>query len=117
MIDRRIEPGYAVEHLVFEVNPELIDRFIELDHQYWTLFLKEKPGFISKEVWVNQSRPGEVTTVICWNTLEEWKSIPEAELIETDKTFSQAFGQENFRLVKAVHADNALYKVREYRLY
>jgi len=116
MIDRKIENGYAVEYSVFEVSPKLIDQFIEMDHKYWTLFLKDKPGFISKEVWVNKTKPGEVSTIITWNTMEEWKSIPIEELTETDNTFTEAFGKENFKLVKEVHKENALYKVREYRL-
>ena len=116
MVDRKIENGYAVEYLVFEVNPELIDQFIEMDHKYWTLFLKDKPGFISKEVWVNKTKPGEVSMITYWNTMEEWKSIPVEELIETGKTFAEAFGEKYFKLVKEVHKENALYKVREYRL-
>jgi uncharacterized protein (TIGR03792 family) len=116
MIDKKIEPGYAVEYLVFEVNPALIDRFIEMDHHYWTLFLKEQPGFISKEIWVNKSKPGEVTAIIYWNTPEEWKSIPVEKLMETDKKFSEAFGEENSKIVKCLHNDNELCKVREYRV-
>jgi uncharacterized protein (TIGR03792 family) len=116
MIDKKIEKGCAIECLVFEVKPDLIGRFIEMDHEYWTLFLKDQPGFISKEIWVNKSKPGEVTAIICWNSLEEWKSIPAEELIETDKKFSEAFGKENSKIVKCLHSDNELYKVREYRV-
>lgn len=116
MIDRTIENGYAVEYLVFEVKPELVDRFVEVDHQYWTLFLKEQPGFISKEVWVNKSKPGEVSLIVYWNSLAEWKAIPAEKLMETEQKFTAAFGAGNSKIVKEVHHDNLLYKVREYRV-
>ena len=116
MIDRKIENGYAVEYLVFEVKPELVDQFLELDHEYWTLFLKDQPGFISKEVWVNKSKPGEVSMITYWNTMEEWKSIPVEKLIEINTELTETFGKENFKLVGEIHKENALYKVREYRL-
>ena len=116
MIDRKIENGYAVEYLVFEVNPRLINQFIEMDHQHWTLYLKDKAGFISKEVWISETNPGEVSMVTFWNSMEEWKSIPVEELIEMGTKFAEAFGEENFKLIKEVHNENTLYKVREYRL-
>lgn len=116
MIDQKIEKGYTVEYLVFEVKPELIDRFIDMDHEYWTLFLKEQPGFISKELWVNKSKPGEVIAVICWKSMEAWKSIPPEKLSETDKRFTELFGQENFRMIKVDYFADELYKVREYRV-
>lgn len=111
---QQTEHGHAVEYLVFDVNPELIDRFIEMDHQYWTLFLKDQAGFSSKHVWINKVRPGEVSLIIYWNTVEEWKSISEEKLVETERRFAAAFGEENYRLVREVHKGNALVKVREY---
>ncbi|HMQ51688.1 MAG TPA: TIGR03792 family protein [Anaerolineae bacterium] len=116
MIDQKLEKGYAVEYLIFDVKPDLIDKFIEMDHDHWTLFLKDQPGFVSKELWVNRSKPGEVTAVICWHTMEEWKAIPLEKLIETDRRFTELFGPENFQLVKADHLANERYKVREYRI-
>lgn len=116
MIDRKIENGNAVEYLVFEVKPELVDRFIELDHELWTLYLKDMPGFISKEIWVNKSNPGEVSSILYWNTKEEWKSIPIEDLIKRDKMFTEAFGENNFKMIKEIHKENDIYKVREYRL-
>ena len=117
MIDNRFEKGYAVEYLIFEVRSDLIDKFVELDHQYWTLFLKDQPGFISKEVWVGETNQGEISIIIYWRTLEDWQSIPVEALAETDKKFTAAFGEENFKMAKKVHyTENVAYKVREYSL-
>ena len=110
-----IKTRQAVEYLVFEVDPEQVEQFIALDHEIWTRHLQNDPGFISKQVWHNASRPGEVTLLIFWNSVEEWKSIPEEQLKERFRKFNSAFGAENYRLIDEYHQDNQWYKVMEYR--
>ena len=115
MIDRKIEDGDYLEYLIFEVSPALIDTFIDLDHRHWTLFLKDQPGFISKDVWVNRTKPGEVSTITCWRSKQDWEAVPVERVIEIGAKFQEALGAENFKLIKRVHEQNDLYKVREYR--
>ena len=105
----------AVEYLVFEVKPELKDRFIEAEHQIWTKILDSFPGLISKEIWINDLKPNEVTVVIYWNSFEEWKAIPEEVLKEVEQEFDDFFGEENYSFKEARHENNRWYKVSEYK--
>ncbi len=111
-----IKTNEAVEYLIFEVSPERREEFIELDYEYWTKYLENKPGFIRKEIWVSNEKPNEVHSIIYWNTLEEWKSIDVNELIEVDKKFSAKFGEGQFKITREIHAEHnmGLYKVGSY---
>ena len=69
-----------VEVLVFQVQPERVEEFLRIDHEVWTLGEAHLPGsekvpFRSKEVWLDDSRPGRVTIVFVWDSLEEWQEV------------------------------------------
>ncbi len=112
LTDRIYEKGQAVEYLVFNMKEELVDRFIELDRAIWTEELAKQAGFISKEVWINRKKGGEVTTILYWNSLAEWKAIDHHWLMEVDKRFTALMGEGSFTLT-AVHEGNDFYRVRE----
>ncbi|MSZ96828.1 MAG: TIGR03792 family protein, partial [Actinobacteria bacterium] len=66
-----------VEVLVFRMDPHLVDEFLRVDHEVWTLGEAHMEGlaaipFLSKEVWLDDSKPGEVTIVFVWDTQEAW---------------------------------------------
>ena len=69
-----------VEVLVFRMDPAVVDEFIRLDHEVWTLgeahmeSLTDIP-FLSKEVWLDNSKPGEVTIVFVWDTQDAWDVV------------------------------------------
>lgn len=105
----------AVEHLLFEVEPELVDKFVELDFEIWTKKLSQYDGFISKETWVSKEKPGEVSTIIYWSELALWKAIDHEELIKTDKEFTKLMGEGTFKIKRAFHDENQCYKVMEYK--
>ena len=51
-----------IEVLVFEISPEHVEEFLAIDHEVWTLGEAALPGFdqvafLSKEVWLDDSRP------------------------------------------------------------
>lgn len=112
---KRFEKPEPVEQLLFKVNPNMIEKFIETDHEIWTKALSKYPGFISKEVWVNDSVPGEVITIIYWSDMKLWKAIDHNELIETDMKFQEAMGEGNAILFDAMHVKNQYYRVSEYK--
>ncbi|MBM3638071.1 MAG: TIGR03792 family protein [Actinobacteria bacterium] len=97
-----------VEVLVFEVAPEDLEDFLALDHEIWTL--KEAFGqglphvpFISKEVWLNDSRPGQATLVFVWESMEAWDTVGQTEFQEAlQAEFDARFGRP-VRLVRAYH--------------
>ena len=80
----------VIEWLKVTVEKDEIDRYIQLDQAIWTPVLAACDGFHKKEVW--WSPDGEIVMVVWWNTREQWKSIPEATLDETDRTFTEALG-------------------------
>jgi uncharacterized protein (TIGR03792 family) len=64
-----------VEVLVFEVEPGHLDEFLRVDHEVWTLGEALLPDldripFLSKEVWLDDSRPGRITLVFVWESME-----------------------------------------------
>ena len=69
-----------VEVLVFRMDPTVVDEFIRVDHEVWTLGEALMEGltdipFLSKEVWLDSSKPGEVTIVFVWDTQEAWDIV------------------------------------------
>ena len=103
---------HAVEFLVFEMAPEHRETFLKVDHQFWTDTLSKQPGFVSKEVWIDDHKPGQVTFVTYWESYKHWKSIPHAELSATDQRFKKAFGHP-FKLVKELHKQHRWHRVKK----
>ena len=73
-----------VEVLVFRMDPAVVDEFIRVDHEVWTLREARMEGltdipFLSKEVWLDRSKPGEVTIVFVWDTREAWDIVGNTE--------------------------------------
>ena len=71
---------YPMEHLVFKTAPEDVERFLEVDHEVWTLMEAYAPGFdhipfLYKEVWVNDNKPGELHMIFAWESIEAWRKI------------------------------------------
>jgi uncharacterized protein (TIGR03792 family) len=89
-----------IEWLVFQVEPEWHDRYLEADMAIWTTFLQSYPGFFGKQVWQNPDRPNEITFVIQWQTRENWESIPPEALAEIDRQFVEKLGR-SFELIES----------------
>lgn len=85
------------------------ETFIRLDSDIWTAALSQYPGFMGKEVWISPDLSDQVVSVIHWQTREQWKAIPEADLAEIDRRFKAAL-QVSYRLINARE-----YQVRRYQ--
>lgn len=112
------DKNYFIEHLVFQINdPDKIEEWIDLDHEMWTRYIAGKQGFISKEVWVNDFNPGEIQTVICFESLNILSAIDRNEWAEMDLEFHERFSGE-FKITRRIHKENhlKLYKARHYQL-
>ncbi len=73
---------YPVEYLVFTVDPADVEEFLKVDHEVWTIMEAYMEGldripFLSKEVWLNDNKPGEITVVMVWESLEQWFTVGE----------------------------------------
>lgn len=100
-----------VEILVFQVDPEDVDDFVRIDHEVWTLGEAFVDGidhipFVSKEVWLDRTRPGEVTLVFVWESAEAWDQVGgEALQRALQARFDERFGRPA-RLVRAPHEES-----------
>jgi uncharacterized protein (TIGR03792 family) len=88
-----VEQLVAMEYLRVQVKPEEVDRFVQADRDVWTTFLSQQPGFLHKQVLCSKTTPGEVVILTQWRSREEWKSIPQKLLDETDQKFTVAMGR------------------------
>ena len=99
-----------VEVLVFAVDPVHVDEFLHVDHEVWTLgeafaAANEQIPFLSKEVWLDDSRPGEVTILFVWESMDAWRSV-DSDALQQDlqDRFDREFPHP-VRLVRAVHEE------------
>lgn len=100
----------VIEWLKIQVASELREKFIAKDAEIWTAVLSGYPGFLSKEVWINPETPTEVVLIIRWETLEKWKAVPADKLEETERLFTQEFGEAQ-QIIEA-----SQYQVRKFPL-
>ncbi|MEG3940712.1 MULTISPECIES: TIGR03792 family protein [unclassified Microcoleus] len=73
----------VIEWLKFKVPPEKWEQFILRDEEVWTAGLKNFPGFLGKEIWVDAVE-NEVVMLIRWETREKWKSVSQSTIEELD---------------------------------
>lgn len=74
-----------IEVLVFAMDPAHVEQFLAVDHEVWTLGEALLPGFdrvpfVSKEVWLDGTRPGEVTLVFVWESADAWRRVADADI-------------------------------------
>ncbi|MFN3258103.1 MAG: TIGR03792 family protein [Ilumatobacter sp.] len=100
-----------VEVLIFQVDPSHVEEFLRVDHEVWTLgeaFLDgfDAIPFVSKEVWLDDSKPGEITIVFVWESIEAWMEVGDGEV---QRALQAAF-DERFthpvELVRALHEES-----------
>ena len=113
---QKFEKPQAVERLVFQVKPERLAEWLALDHEIWTLGEAHRsPALLRKEIWLNEAVPGEVHCIIFWSDIHLWMSIDPQWLAETEKTFVDRFGGEDFRFVRSDHGDGIqCFKISEF---
>lgn len=102
-----------IEILVFRMDPRYVDEFIAVDHEVWTLGEAFMPGlseipFLSKEVWLDHSKPGEVTLVFVWDTQAQWDTVGDASFqTQLQNAFNERFPYP-IELVSAPHEESDL---------
>lgn len=104
-----------IEILVFRVDPADVAEFLRVDHEVWTLGEAATPGldgipFVSKEVWLDDDRPGEITIVFVWPDRTSWDLVGEPSFQQRLTTaFEQRFPGRH-ELVRAVHEESRPYR-------
>jgi uncharacterized protein (TIGR03792 family) len=99
-----------IEVLVFEMDPAHVDEYLAVDHEVWTLGEALLPGFeqipfLSKEVWLDDSRPGRVSIVFVWESLEAWMRVGVKEIQQRLQAEFDARFNHPVKLVEAWHED------------
>ncbi len=121
--DYRYEHGerLPVEVLVFRVPEEHVEEFLAVDHEVWTLGEALLPGFDripfrSKEVWLNDSRPGLVTIVFVWESKQDWDRVGAAEIQHRLQAQFDSKFPHPVELVRAYHedADHGIHRVSRF---
>jgi uncharacterized protein (TIGR03792 family) len=100
-----------VEVLVFRMDPAVVDEFIRVDHEVWTLSEAHMEGlidipFLSKEVWLDSSKPGEVTIVFVWDTQKAWDIVGNTEFQKKLQAEFDSRFPHPVELIAAPHEDS-----------
>lgn len=84
---------YPVKYFVLELEkPETRECFLKLDAEIWTAFLKQQPGFLSKQIWIDDAAPQTLHMIIAWQSKEEWEQIAQEEWRQTEQFFTREYG-------------------------
>ena len=81
----------VIEWLTFEVPSNEQDEWLAIEESIWTRFLEAQPGFVRKEVWVEEGSPDLVHAVIWWENLALWKQITPEQVDEVDRRMGEAW--------------------------
>ena len=71
----------VIEWQRVRVRPEQRDLYVKKDAEIWTPALREREGFLDKEVWLGEDG-SEVVLVIRWRSREDWERMPGVEELE-----------------------------------
>lgn len=82
----------VIEWLKFVIDAKNREKFLQKDTEIWTATLSKYPGYLGKEIWINPNNEAELILIIRWRTREDWKTIPQSVLEETEQKFSEALG-------------------------
>lgn len=69
-----------VEFLTFTVPVDERDDWLRIEEQHWSRFLERQAGFVRKQIWAPVDDPRQVHAVIWWESMDDWKSIPDDAL-------------------------------------
>ena len=86
----------AIEMLVVNIQPGDMERYLTLDKQIWTSFLKQQDGFISKHNLLSKhtssNNATQVYHIIEWASYNQWKQISVEQLTKISEEFVQSLG-------------------------
>jgi len=89
-----------IEWLKFEIASDLIDLYIEVDEEVWTATLKQYPGFLSKQIWLDPNHPNQIILIIHWASREAWQGVPANVLEDTEEKFVRQLGNSDHKLIE-----------------
>ena len=92
----------VIEFLTFDVDPDERDQWLVAEELHWSRYLESRPGFVSKEMWVDDDDPGRVHAVIRWKTQQAWDDVPRADVEAVDEAMGEWFRDASMRAFRVV---------------
>ena len=92
----------VIEFLTFDVDPGERDEWLAIEERHWSRYLETCPGFIGKEMWIEESAPGRVHAVIRWKSQEAWDAVPPADVEAVDKAMGEWCREATMRAFRVV---------------
>ena len=106
------EPGLFIEELVFQIRPELVKRYVELEYEIMAKELAGLDGFFGWQIWVSETNPGRVTSLYFWKDHASYRNLDQEWLSGKKDEITRAFGAENMTFVRAGHETDRRYQMR-----
>jgi uncharacterized protein (TIGR03792 family) len=108
---------YPVEQLIFKIDPAHQEEFLKVDHEVWTLGEALHPAwnrvpFLSKEVWINENRPGIIEVVLVWESMEAWRSVDAKEIQSGLIALFDSKFKHPYKLLRAIQNEENFGKYR-----
>ena len=96
------EPGLFIEELVFQIRPELVKRYVELEYEIMAKELAGLDGFCG---W-------QMTSLYFWKDHASYRNLDQEWLFGKKDEITRAFGAENMTFVRAGHETDRRYQMR-----
>lgn len=104
-----------VEELVFQINPGMVDKYLDEDYACFTQGLAAYPGFMGSEIWVSLDCPGYVRNIIFWKDRASLEAVDPNWVAAMDAQLNALMGEGNIHLVEVSHSVNQMSLAQEYR--
>jgi uncharacterized protein (TIGR03792 family) len=76
----------VVEELTFEVEADVLERWLTREGATWDALLQAQDGFLGKEVWVAaDGGPDAVRVLVWWASRAQWKAVDPEALAAADE--------------------------------
>lgn len=92
----------VIEFLTFEVAPDELEEWLTVEEQHWSRYLESRPGFIGKEMWVEEGDPSRVHAVIRWESMEAWDAVPRADVEAVDEAMGRWCREATMRAYRVI---------------
>lgn len=92
----------VVEWLTFPVRRDELTEWLAVEESVWSRFLEGQPGFVRKQMWVEEGDSSLVHAVIWWTSREQWKRITPEQVAAVDERMGQWFRDCTMRVFDVV---------------
>ncbi len=88
----------VIEMLTFAVGAAERTEWLVVEERTWSRFLEQQPGFVRKEMWVEEGDDDHVHAVIWWESMELWKAVGPDEAAAVDASMGEWMRETTMRV-------------------